>query len=137
MALEPQNLFSSLYVDYVQSIFFSKPNEKFTIESLNDGLPPLIKQKDVVNAAFHILLMKEKIVQDGASDRYMANPIAIKEKLYDEKTQRSIIRLTEQNLRLQNRDLQTKIIWGVMGIIAGIIGSNLKAFLESIESLFR
>jgi len=54
----------------------------------------------------------------------------------DRKLQQTINKLTAENLELQNKELKRKILFGIIGFIAGAIVSNLKDILALFNSVY-
>jgi hypothetical protein len=133
------NLFNQTFIDFVQSIMFAH-NDKFHDEEYILGcMPEFYKHSAMISGALNILAMSGKIEHKTIEGKntYKAIPRAIEEVRNDEIVKRSIVSLTEKNLRLQNKDLQTKIFWAFIGIAFGVISSNLKEFLSLIKRIFQ
>ena len=96
-------LFNQLFVDYIQSMFFKHPDISFTVERMKSEIPSFYGDYEMVNSAFHLLLMKEVIKEDKsiAPSVFKVRPESIK--LYHEEIamDRKIKEFTKKNLVAQ------------------------------------
>jgi hypothetical protein len=96
-------LFNQLFVDYIQSMFFKHPDISFTVERMKREIPSFYGDQEMVNSAFHLLLMKEVIKEDKsiAPSEFKVRPEAIR--LYHEEIEmdRKIKEFTKKNLVAQ------------------------------------
>ena len=129
---EAATLFNELYVDYIQSIFFDNPEEKYTVETMRDTVFAVLRDHQVVHAVIHVLLMRKEIerINENGDTWYKASPEAIKEYNENRDLDKKIKATTKENLVAQRVPL--KLWWlislGTMGI------SALLSYLVAVNS---
>lgn len=121
------NLFNQLFVDYVQSIFFKHPETRFTVDTMTENMPLFYRESSMVNAAIHILLMQERIIEDKTKDinnpEFHAKLEAIKSVKEIEEAEKKIKLITKQNVASQRVPLKFWWLISPGTIVLSVMGS--------------
>ncbi len=122
--------FNPLFIDYVKAIFFNYYPKKFTTEDLFNQMPSFYKNQEMVNAAVHILLMREDLVRlplTSETDEYQANNISIKRINEEKETDWKIKSYTKQNLISQRWPLKC---WCLISSATIFLSAGLSYFIS-------
>jgi hypothetical protein len=101
--------FNELFIEYVQTIFFTNPDKSYGSKEMADGFPIFYRNEDMVKGAIHILLMRGMLYQpplipnsSGDSiDQYTAKKESVKALKESKELERKIKRQTFLSLRQQ------------------------------------